>query len=175
MKKSVLLFLFTLPFILTSCDFLEKFDHFGVGNTFEKSFEISVPEGTTSSYEGSVIFQASDDATIDDNLNNIQEFEVNKISVKVTSFEGDPTATAVGHFEIRGDGNQLIGTPLSLNLDLNSDEEVELELLPSTLASIKDAYLNKEKIRVTANGSVSSTPIDVEITIYMTIEATISN
>lgn len=173
MKKSNLIYLLILPFIFSSCDFLDKFDHFGVGNTFEESFAISVPEGITQSYSGSVSFDASDDATLEENLDNIREFEVISISMRVTKTTPN-TVTAEGSFSITSQGAP-VGDPVQLTLDLSSDEEVILPLSPATFRAVKDAYLANQKITITAAGSVSETPIDIEITVYMAIEATIDN
>lgn len=173
MKKPNLIYLLILPFVFSSCDFLDKFDHFGVGNTFEESIAISVPEGTIQSYSGSVSFDASDDATLEENLDNIQEFEVISISIRVT--KTTPHAvTAEGSFSITSQGAP-VGDPVDLIIDLSSDEEVILPLSSTTFRAIKDAYLANQAITITAAGSVSDTPIDIEITVYMAIEATIKN
>jgi hypothetical protein len=175
MKKSNLIYLLVLPFIFSSCDdFFGKFDHFGVGNTFEESFSVSVNANDQTSYAGSVSFDASDDATLDENIDKISQFEVNRISVVITSFTGDPSTIASGSFTITSEG-QPVGTPVSLDLNLNSEEEVVLPFTDATFRAIKDAYLEKQKITITAEGSVSSAPIEVEFTVYMTIEATIDN
>ena len=44
--KKLTTYLFTALLIVafTSCDFLEKFDHFGAGNTFDESFTVTVDE-----------------------------------------------------------------------------------------------------------------------------------
>ncbi len=173
MKKSNLIYLLILPFIFSSCDFLDKFDHFGVGNTFEESFQVSVPAGSVSSYAGSVSFDASDDATLEENLENIREFEVTSISLRITKTTTN-TVTADGSFAITSDGAP-VGDPVTVNLDLSSEEEVILPLSTSTYRAVKDAYLAHQKITIAVAGSVSETPIDVEFTIYMAIEATIDN
>lgn len=173
MKKSNLIYLLILPFIFASCDFLDKFDHFGVGNTFEESFAVSVPAGSQQTYSGSVSFDASDDATLEENLDNIREFNVTSISLRIT--KTTPNAvTANGSFSITSEGTP-VGDPVDVNLDLSSDEEVILPLTSSTFDAIKDAYLANQKITITAAGSVTDTPIDVEFTVYMSIEATIDN
>ncbi len=173
MKKSKFIYLLILPLIIFSCDTFDKFDHFGVGNTFEESFEVKVPEGSITTFEGSASFDASDDSTLNDNIDAITQFEVTRISMKITKV-ASTKIMAEGEVSITSDGVP-VGDPVSMNLDLSSDEEVLLAITPATFEAIKKAYLDKQKIKITASGSVSDTPIDVEFTIYMSIEATIQN
>ncbi len=173
MKKSKFVYLLILPFVIFSCSSFDKFDHFGVGNTFEESFEVVVPEGTVTSFEGAASFDASDDKTLEDNIDNISAFEVTRLSLKITKVNATKVM-AEGQVNITSDG-KAVGDAINMNLDLSSDKEVVLEVNPNTFAAIKEAYLSKRKIKVTASGSISDTPIDVEFTIYMSIEATIEN
>jgi len=151
----------------------DKFDHFGIGNTFEESFAVVVPEGSRTSFEGSASFDASDDATLDENIDAISEFEVTRISIKITKV-ASTKIMAIGEASITSE-SENVGDPVSVNLDLSSDEEVVLDITPSTFKAIKKAYLDKQKIKITVSGEVTDTPLDVEFTIYMSIEATIQN
>lgn len=182
MKKPFVLYLLIIPFIISSCDFLEKFDHFGVGNTFEESFEIGIPAGAGGSFAESVEFSVSDDATISDNIEHIQEFEVNRLSLKVTKYDnGDPNVIVNGILTVRSNGFDVGETIVIENLNLSqlydNDEEVVLLLSDNHLNDIKEAYLGGTPLTFVASGDVSESTTDVvaEITIYMSIDATISN
>jgi len=179
MKKVNLLYLLILPFAFASCDnFLDKFDHFGIGNTFERSFNINVNPADVSSYTGFVSFDASDDATLDDNLDNIKEFDIESISYKITGFSGDKDAVANGMVKITSEGVD-VGTSVAIGnvnfFDLNAEStEMELPLTQATYDGIKDAYLKNQKIKIEMSGDyIVSEPTEVEFTIYMTIEALI--
>lgn len=184
MKKPFLLYLLIIPFIISSCDFLDKFDHFGVGNTFEESFEISVPGGTAGSFSKTVEFSVTDDATVSDNLdnNNIQEFEVIRISLKITDYSsGDNDVIVNGELAITSNGF-VVGEPVSIdNLNLsqayNNDEELVLVLSSAHLNDIKEAYLGGTPLVLETSGSTTGSSVDIEaeLTVYMSIEATISN
>ena len=181
MKKFKLLYFLILPFAFASCDFLDKFDHFGVGNTFEGSFTINAAAGDSDSFSGSVEFAASDDATIGDNLQDIQEFEVVKISLRITEYTGDNSVVANGEFTISSNG-LVVGTPVIVdNLNFsqvaNLEQELILPLSAGTYNDIKEAYLNNQTLTITAEGdlSASETSVEAEVTIYMEISATIGN
>ena len=181
MKKINLLYILILPFVISSCDFLEKFDHFGVGNTFEESFVIEASAGDGDTFSGSVEFSAQDDATIGDNLANIEEFDVTKISLRITKYTGDPTVVANGEFTVASNG-LVVGTTVAItNLNFSdlasSEQELILPLSASTFSAIKEAYLNNQTLTVTAEGDISKSDTDVEaeVTIYMEVSATISN
>lgn len=181
MKKPFLLSLLVIPFLISSCDFLEKFDHFGVGNTFEESFEIDIPANTGGSFAESVEFSVSDDATISENIQNIQEFEVNRISLKITEYTGDDNVIVNGLLITKSNGFEVVDPVLIENLNLSqayeNDEEVVLVLSDNQLDDIKEAYLGGTPLLLEATGSVSesTSAINAEITLYMSIDATISN
>ena len=178
MKKLNLLYLLILPFVFSSCDFLDKFDHFSAGNTFEQTFEIEVEPGNSNSYSESTTFSVEDDATISDNIGDIESFDVNDISYKITNFSGDALATADGNITISAEG-RTIGDPVSISglsfSDLyNTGEEMSLPLTNATLIAIQDAYLNGDVLTITAEGSyLVEETTKVEFTIYMSIEALI--
>jgi len=179
MKKINFLYLFILPFVFTSCDFLEKFDHFGVGNTFERSFDINVNPTDLNTYTGFVSFDASDDATLDENLDDIKEFDIENIRYKITGFSGDDIAVANGTVKITSEGD-VVGTSVTIGnvnfSDLYAEgTEMKLPLTQATYNAIKDAYLSKQKIKIEISGDyVVSEPTEVEFTIYMTVEALIN-
>lgn len=179
MKKHNLIYLFILPLFFIGCSNFDKFDHFGIGNTFEQSFDVKVPDGSVTTFEGNASFAATDDEIIQENIDNISEFEVSRLSLKITRVA--PTSIlAAGSISITtvdpiSSAIIPVGDPININMDLSSDEEIELLMNLPTLEAVKTAYLGNQEINVTASGSVSETPIDVEFTIYMSIEATIQN
>ncbi len=175
MKNKIIILLISLPFLFSSCDgFLDKFDHFGVGDTFEASFDVDLKSSEPGDFEGSVSFDATDDAVLDENLDNIDEFEVTRIGLQITSFDGVAGAMATGFVSISSNGEN-IGEPVALSIDLNSDAEMELPFTSGTFDEIKQAYLDNKVIEITGSGSISDVPAKVEFTIYMTVEATIRN
>lgn len=183
MKKLKFTYLLILPFIILSCNTLNKFDHFGVGNTFDESFIVDIPFSENMTFSGSVEFAASDDDTIGDNIDDIEEFKVTQISVKISDFNGNPEAVANGHFFITSNtpnGDIPVGEPISIsNLIFsevyNTDQLLELDLTPATFIAIQEAYLNNQTLTVQAVGDVTEATEDLEIefTVYMSIEATI--
>ncbi|VAW26238.1 hypothetical protein MNBD_BACTEROID06-269 [hydrothermal vent metagenome] len=173
MKKLNFIYLLILPLVIFSCSIFEKFNYFGIGNTFEESFTVVVSEGNITSFEGSASFDASDDATLEDNIGNITEFKVTRISLRITKV-APASIMATGEVYITSEGDS-IGNPVNMNIDLSSGEDIELDITPATFAAIEKAYLEKQKIKITAAGAVSDTPIDVEFTIYMSVEATIQS
>lgn len=171
MKKSNLLCLLILPFVFASCDFLDKFNHFGMGNTFEETFSISVSDGEQS-FSEDVSFDASDDATLEENFDKISHFEVTRISIRITSFEGDPTTMADMVVSITSKG-ETVGEPFAVpSFNLNSEEEILLDLSDPNFRAIEDAYLTNRTITMIATGLISNTPVEVDFTVYMTVEAT---
>lgn len=181
MKKFKLLYLLILPFVISSCDFLDKFDHFGVGNTFEESLTVNTPPGPAETFSGSVDFAASDDATLGDNLQDIQEFDITKISLRITKYTGDDSVFANGDFTFSYNG-LVVGVPVVIdNLIFSQAEstgqEFILPLTSVTYKGIKDAYLNNQPITITIAGvcSASETDVEIEFTMYMEIAATINN
>lgn len=181
MKKFKLLYLLILPFVISSCDFLDKFDHFGVGNTFEESLTVNTPPGPAETFSGSVDFAASDDATLGDNLQDIQEFDITKISLRITKYTGDDSVFANGDFTFSYNG-LVVGVPVVIdNLIFSQAEstgqEFILPLTSVTYKGIKEAYLNNQPITITIAGvcSASETDVEIEFTMYMEIAATINN
>lgn len=182
MKKFKLLYLLILPFVILSCDFLDKFDHFGVGNTFEESFTVNTPPGPAETFSGSVDFAASDDSTIGDNLGeNMEEFDITKISLRITKYTGDVSVFANGDFTFSYNG-LVVGVPVAIdNLIFSQAEstgqEFILPLTSGTYKDIKAAYLNNQPITITIAGvcSASETDVEIEFTMYMEIAATIKN
>ena len=179
MKKLNSLYLSILLFAFLSCDFLDKFDHFGVGNTFERSFIINVDPNDVNTYSGFVSFDASDDATLDENLDNIKEFDIENIRYKITGFAGDDVAVANGTVSITSEGEQ-VGTSVTFeNVNFSDlyaeDMEMMLPLTQATYAAIKEAYLSKQKIEIEVSGDyIVREPTELEFTLYMTVDALIN-
>ncbi len=182
MKKLNFIYLLILPLVIFSCNIFEKFNYFGIGNTFEESFEVDIPYNEDNmSFFGSVEFAASDDATIEDNINNIQEFEVTQISLKITNYIGNPEAVANGNFMVTSDNNNVGDAVQVDNLNFAqlfaSEELMELPLTQATYDAIETAYRANQTLTVEASGDITGAREDlqVEFTIYMSIEATIGN
>ncbi len=178
MKKSNLFYLLLLPFLFTNCN-TDKFDHFGVGNTYEKSFVVTVPaDASTNSFTGNTSFSADDDSTIKDNLENITDFDVTRVSLKITKFDGDPTTIGNGSVLITANSVELSSVNL---VDLNfasmaqSGDELLLPLDEQDIIAINNAYLAGQTLMLEANGSVNNVGFTAEFTIYVSIEASIQN
>jgi len=178
MKKSKFVYLLILPFVIFSCSSFDKFNQFGIGNTFDESFTVTVPM-SNQSFEGFVEFAASDDETIKDNIDNITAFEVTQISVKITNYSGNSEAVANGGFSVESEGVS-VGDPVEIsNLNLAqlyaSQEYLALPLTNSTYSAIKEAYLANQTLTVTTNGGITGATeiLEIEFTIFMSIEATI--
>ena len=177
MKKINFLYLLILPFVFTSCDFFSKFDHFSAGNTFEESFSVAVTPGISDSFSNSVEFAVTDDSTISDNINEIESFDVNEISYKITDFNGDEFATAQGEITITSAGRP-IGDPVSISENFGdlyaSGGEMSLPLTNGTLTALKEAYLNNETLSINVSASyLVNKKTTFEFTVYMSIEALI--
>ncbi len=183
MKNLKASYLFILPLFIFSCSTFEKFDHFGVGNTFDKSFIVNIPLSEQMTFSGSVEFAASDDNTIGDNVDNIEKFKVTQVNVKISDYKGNPEAVTNGNFFITSntpDGDVPVGDPATIsNLNFeevyNADQLLELDLTPATFIAIQEAYLANQTLTVQAVGDITGATEDLEIefTIYMSIEATI--
>ncbi len=181
MKKLNFIYLLILPLVIFSCSTFDKFDYFGIGNTFQESFIVDIPYNNNMSFFGSVEFAASDDATIADNINNIQEFEVTQISLKITNYSGNPEAVGNGSFMVTSNDSNIGDAVQVENLNFAqlfaSEELMELPLTQATYDAIKIAYLANQTLTVEASGDITGATEDlqVEFTIYMSIEATIGN
>ncbi len=180
MKYPNFIYLFILLTVF-SCSTFEKFDHFGIGNTFEESFEVDIPFSNNMSFLGSVEFAASDDATIQDNIDNIQEFEVTQISLKITNYVGNSGAVGNGSFMITSNGNSVGDAVQVSNLNFTqlfaSEELMELPLTQATYNAIETAYRANETLTIEASGEISGATenLQIEFTVYMSIEATIGS
>jgi len=181
MKKLNFSYLLILPLVIFSCSTFEKFDYFGIGNTFQESFEVDIPFSSNMSFFGSVEFSASDDPTIQDNIDNIQEFEVTQISLKITNYSGNPEAVANGNFMITSNGNSVGDAVQISNLNFAqlfaSEELMELPLTQATYDAIKTAYLANQTLTIEASGEISGATesLQIEFTMYLSVEATIGN
>ncbi len=180
MKYPNFIYLFIL-LTAFSCSTFEKFDHFGIGNTFEESFEVDIPLSNNMSFLGSVEFAASDDATIQDNIdkNNIQEFEVTQISFKINNYVGNSGAVGNGSFMITSNGN-IVGDAVQVsNLNFTqlfaSEELMELPLTQATYDAIETAYRANETLTIEVSGEIfeATENLQIEFTVYMSVEATI--
>ncbi len=181
MKKLKFIGLFILPMLIFSCSTFEKFDQFGVGNTFDESFTVNIPQNSNMAFSGTVEFAASDDAIISDNLSDIQEFEVTQIGFKITNYVGNPEAVASGSFATTSDninvGDSVMFSNLNFAQIFASEELMVLNLTSSTYDAIKTAYLNNQTLAVDVTGDIAGATEDlqIEFTVYMSIEATIGN
>lgn len=178
MKKSNLIYLLLFTVFFTSCD-TDKFNHFGVGNTFEKTFTVALPaDATDNSFSGTVSFSAADDATIEDNLPNITDFNVTRVSLKINSFNG--ASGTIGNGTARATANSVELSSINLvDLDFaamaQSGEELILPLNQQDIIAINNAYLAGQTIDFTASGSVNKKGFTVEFSMFVSIEATINN
>ena len=175
MKTKLLILLLPLAFV--SCDFLDKFDHFSAGSTFDKSFTVNVGASETS-FSGSAEFNATDDETISENIDRINDYKLKKLSFKITSYDGPSGATGSGQFSFSSLGS-LLGSPIAVsNVNFGqlqaSGDEVEVPLTDEVVLAVRDAYLNNQTITVEAGGEVSDSPITMEFTVYMSIEARVN-
>jgi hypothetical protein len=169
-----------LPLVIFSCNTFDKFDHFGIGNTFKKSFTVNIDPNNNLSFAKSVEFAASDDEVIENNIDNINKFKVTQISLSIEKYIGNNEAKANGYVRFQSGGKNIGDSVKIENLNFkqlfDSKKRLVLPLTEATYSAIKNAYLTNETIIITSNGAVDSVTeiLEIEFGIFMTIEATIS-
>ena len=178
--KKLTTYLFTALLIVafTSCDFLDKFDHFGAGNTFDESFTVTVDENDPD-FTGTVEFAATDDETIKENIDRISDYKLNKLSFVIDSYNGPSSSVGNGQFSFSSLGTP-VGSPIVIS-NVNfaqlaaSGEEFEIPITDAFVLAVGEAYLNNQTLTVEASGSISdlTEAASFDFTVYLSIEARI--
>lgn len=176
MKKLSIFSLVLIPVVLLSCDFLDKFDHFSAGNTFEQSFSVTVDENDPS-FSGSVEFAATDDETINENIDKISDYKLDKLSFTIDSYNGPSNSAGNGQFTFASLGTTL-GSPIVVS-NVNFSElaasgvELEVPLTDEIVLAVRNAYLNNQTITIEASGEITNLtePATFDFTVLMSIEA----
>ncbi len=154
--------------LLASCNLFDKVDDVSFTTEFEDSFVVNnAPAGT---YSDVITLDATSDPEVSKYKEKIKGITLNKITYRVTNFDG-PTGTTFS-------GNALFGTNGALgiveisNLNLASTEELELNLTQDTVDKVANQLKDDKKVTVTFAGTFSSGPVSCVIELKVNAKVT---
>lgn len=157
MKKLILTIVVALLIpLIYSCDKLDSLREFDINTQTEYVLYFTIFEEDPQTINED-FFITINDQDILDNLDNIEEWKVNKVTYQVVTYDGMPDIILNGTFSL-GSANVSISNANLYNLFINGTESTldltddELVALANDLKSIFTLYGN-------INGSVSDKPV----------------
>ena len=145
--------------INTSCDKLDITEEFEIEITFQAN-------SSTADYTDMVLFDATESSdVIADYANKIEKIEIQRVTVKLLTFNGEPGQEIVTNSLVvadeNGDGEALIATVTNQPLEPLLTTPLEVTIDQAGIDRFSELIKNSpHKARVTNSGSADSTPID---------------
>lgn len=174
MKKPsnrLLLFFSVMIIAVAGCSLLEQDIDAELSDTI---FVNETTQGQNIQYSDEIILDATTDQDIEDNLNKIKDWRVEKISYSISGFIGDGGTTFSGNVIVRPQsGSGSVSTSVT-NLDLKalstSGEVRVLGFSETDLAKIAGWFDKEQIVVVEYNGTLSQGPTSFNLTVYIDLK-----
>jgi hypothetical protein len=158
--------------LLTSCNLFDKVDDVSFNTEFEESFVVNnSPAGT---YSDVITLDATSDPEVNKYKEKIKGITVNKITYKVSNYDG-PTGVLFSGDVLFGAGGALGSVEISdLNLTTasSSGEEFELNLTQDAVDKVANQLKDDKSVSVTMAGTFSDGPVSCVIELKVNAKVT---
>lgn len=158
--------------LISSCDVFDKVDDVSFSTNFQESIQITdAPEG---SYSKSVTLDATTDPEVDRYKDKIKGIELNKITYKVSGYNGPSDATFSGDmlFGTNGSLGSVAISGLNLNTASSSGVETELDLSQQEVDAVANQLKSDKAVVVTMAGNFSKGPVTFLLTVKVDAKIT---
>lgn len=166
--------LLVLSLISSSCDEVKDLVEFDLDFSLEETFNIVGEDGM---YTASKTINALDDGNISGNIDNIKNYEVEKMSITVTNLVADLTSANISNLELKltdPTGDIIVSSPVAINLEtLQAVGKTDLNLDADTLERIKAMIVAGDDITLTGSATVGDGPASFDLTISIDGKITI--
>ena len=158
-----------------SCNEVAKLVDFGIPMTFEEQLEMDISSTDDNVFENVMVIDASGNQDVKDNIDNIANFDIGKLTFKISSFTGNDAIVSDGFVQFFNDeGN--IGNPISTGLIefrklTDSGNEVEIPVDNDLKNTLEEKLLNDQIFSMRIYGTVSDKPMKADISVFITVEA----
>lgn len=176
MKNRIIITMVSALFItgiLSSCDLFDKADDVSFNTTIEKSFVVNNAGAGT--YSDEIVLDATADPEVAKYKEKIKSIIINKISYRITNYDGPSGATFEGDMLFGNSGS--LGTieinALNLGTASSSGQEFELAFSQTQIDAIAEQLKTNNTVTATMAGTFSEGPVSfvVEVTIDAKVEA----
>lgn len=169
MKKALILLVIILFPLIYSCDKIDELKAFHVDSVSGIPFYFEVNENDPLTIdEGFSIFL--DDPDIQDNLDKIDQYTINKITYTITYYQGINDIILNGSLNI-GSSVSIPVTNANLNTLFTSATVTELNLSDQDLNNLAKELKSNSYLTGKITGSVSDKPLYCEVYIELNITA----
>jgi len=166
-------------FFVLSCDLLDKADDVSFNTVLEEDISAAENyEGINVPYDEVITLDATTDPDIKEYKDKITGIKINKISYKITSFDGVPGSTFNGELAF-GDASTSASTVAATISNLNlqaahsSGTEFELTIDQADINEIQAMLQSDKAVKIYLEGTLTQTPVyfTVHIILDVTVEA----
>jgi hypothetical protein len=171
------LVLLTVALSFTGCDKLDEADDISFDVEFTGTFEIEEQgDFENKLYSSSMEVDAKSNSKVADYAAKIKSIKINKITYRIANYAA-PGAVLFSNGELAfgpaGGAAEVVATVGTLNLQTVGANETELDLDETELNIIAADLLDKLKVAIYTEGTLSDTPVafDVPVKFYCTITA----
>lgn len=158
--------------VMASCDLFDKADDISFSTEFEKS--LTVDQAGKGSYSDKIILDATTDAEVAKYKEKIQNIELNKVTYRVSEYDGPADATFTGDILFGENGNLGSVSISGINLldASTSGDEMELDLSQDEVNAVAAQLKNDKTVLVTMAGEFSDGPVSFVVTVTMNAKIT---
>lgn len=179
-KKSIITSLSALIIValLGSCDLFDKADDVSFSSDLKKSINVNESSSNSDiSYSSDFTIDFSSDAEADKYREKVKDVTVNKVTYKISNFDGTAGTTFTGDlsFGPASGGSFTVATALT-NVDLkaasDSGNEFEIPLNQTDINTVTELLKNDKAIKVLVAGTLSQGPVSFILEVKANVKLT---
>ena len=166
-----------LTFTFSGCDKVEDLLEFDLDFSLDETFPVVSMSADDVTYSDTRTINVSDDGNISDNLDNIKNYEVEKMTITVSNLvtDGTPSISDMVFALTHSTGNITIQSTPALSLAaLEAAGATDLNLDQNILEGIKSMFVAGGDITLGAVATVQDGPASFDITISIVGKITVA-